>query len=753
MASSSQDKRKIAVWRIYGYDSDNLLLATEKGLVKFNKLDGTATVIKGLKDYSGKEVNVSFYTITRDGPDTFLAASSSATVHQINPKTGENILIFDASQNKKTAQTEYYLDIERLDENRLWLASTTGIHLVDYKSNKVEVYSATQQKNNISSNMINSLASSDKKLWVATQSGGINIIDLTSNSISVLNNEDGLESNEVLSIFNLSVDEVGFTTRNSVGKIDRETLKITTFPLLSSNNDYFAEESYWISPKGVVTLGGSRAIRFNPGNVDSVKINSNVKISAISRLHKPVRDYYPLLSEQHLLLQPEDSLVTIQYANLNFAYPKFNNYRYRLKGYDKSWLVAGKISQATYTNLPPRDFVFEVQAQTTSGEWNEQSSRLRITVLAPWWRSHFAYTLYSAIVLAIISLFTFQRRQKRLAELAAIDAIKTSESRMKDVLWGSGDELWRWNIPSNQIYRIANDNLAENPEERTDSISQLIKSIHPDDRVQVQEMIDRHLALQSPYFESQFRLLDEQRQEWKWVLARGRIVELSDDGSPKVMAGTIKDIDELKRTERQLRYLANYDQLTNLPNRSLFLEHLHHSIKLAARFKEKLALLFLDLDSFKLVNDSLGHSVGDQLLQAVAQRLKSVLRGTDNLARLSGDEFAIIIERISDAQEVVPTLERLIEQLNNPFELVNQGVTTSVSIGVALFPDNGERPSNLLKHADIAMYQAKRLGKKQYCFFHPDMNELLAKRIDMEQELKIAIKEQQFEATTSLGRV
>ncbi|MCW8876898.1 MAG: bifunctional diguanylate cyclase/phosphodiesterase, partial [Kangiellaceae bacterium] len=127
-------------------------------------------------------------------------------------------------------------------------------------------------------------------------------------------------------------------------------------------------------------------------------------------------------------------------------------------------------------------------------------------------------------------------------------------------------------------------------------------------------------------------------------------------------------------------------------------------------------------------------------------RLQSVLRSTDNLARLSGDEFAIIIERISDARDVEPTLERLINQLNSPFELANQGVTTSVSIGVALYPDNGERPSSLLKHADIAMYQAKRMGKKQYCFFHPDMNELLAKRIDMEQELKQAISENQFQA-------
>ncbi|MCW9017175.1 MAG: hypothetical protein OQJ89_09435, partial [Kangiellaceae bacterium] len=174
---SAKNQNKIAVWRIQSHASDHLILATERGLIYFDKRDGTTTKIDGLKDFSGNPVNVSFYTITRDGVDSFLAASSSATIHLITPSTGEHQLIYDASQNKKTAETEYYLDIERLDENRLWLASTTGIHLVDYKNNKVEVYSATQLKNHISSNMINSLAFSQNQLWAATQSGGINIID------------------------------------------------------------------------------------------------------------------------------------------------------------------------------------------------------------------------------------------------------------------------------------------------------------------------------------------------------------------------------------------------------------------------------------------------------------------------------------------------------------------------------------------------------------------------------------------------
>ena len=230
-----------------------------------------------------------------------------------------------------------------------------------------------------------------------------------------------------------------------------------------------------------------------------------------------------------------------------------------------------------------------------------------------------------------------------------------------------------------------------------------------------------------------------------FLCCRGRIVEWDSRGKPRLLAGTSKDIDGIKKTEKQLRYLANYDQLTQLPNRSLFHEHLRHAIQMALRFNEKLGLLFFDLDGFKLVNDLKGHAVGDQLLRSVAQRLEATLRETDNIARLGGDEFAIIVERVENPEDIRPTLERIMVEMSRPFVFDEQTIDISVSIGVAVFPSDGENTSSLLKHADIAMYEAKRSGKNKFCFYKAEMNTLLIKRHDMEEELQTAISENQFE--------
>ena len=240
------------------------------------------------------------------------------------------------------------------------------------------------------------------------------------------------------------------------------------------------------------------------------------------------------------------------------------------------------------------------------------------------------------------------------------------------------------------------------------------------------------LSGEEDYYESQYRMLSNTSSQWHWVISRGRIVEFDENGKPLVIAGTRKSIDEIKQTEKQLRYLADYDQLTHLPNRTLFHQHLNHSIEIAKRFNEKVALLYLDLDGFKLVNDAHGHAVGDQLLQAVSSRLTHVLRSIDRCSRLGGDEFAIIIERVKTDHEVESTLDRILEEISRPFDLYNLKVITSASVGIAIYPDNAELSSDLLKHADFAMYEAKRNGKKHYQFYNAEMNALFIQRLNIE---------------------
>ena len=743
---SEESAAQVAVWRILDLGNGKLLLATEKGLIAFEMNTGKVNAISNVLDINNKPVNYAFYALKKASDGNIYAASSLSTVHRINIEKFSAELVFDARQSELTADSEYYASIAIDKFNNMWLGSTTGLHRINLANGKIKVFNAGESASNITSNVINDLEIIGDTLWVATSNGGINLIDLETNRISKITEKDGLPANTVINLFSLDNKDIWFTSKDKVGEIDVESKTVLLNPLLSSIGVEFYEAGSSDTNKNNVTLVGTRVISFSPDKIEPIEFKAPVRISTFSRLHKNDPSFNPLSNTQSVTLFPEDTLVSFEFASLDFSYAQLARYRYKLEGYDSDWLYSGKMASATYTGLPPGSYRLQVQSTDRFGRWYTNNNSLKVNVIPAWWQSNLAYSLYLIALLLVLSLIVRRKRSERKKEIQTLNAIRQSESRMKDVLWGSGDEMWRWNLTTNEVYSIAKVHPDEKSVERIQFLEDLRNQIHPDDKSELEDKMARHLRGETSHFEAQYRIMDEQSHKWRWVLSRGRIVERLGNNAPSMVAGTTKDIDELKRTERQLRYLANYDQLTNLPNRSLFLEHLNHSISLAGRFEEKIALLFLDLDSFKMINDTLGHSVGDQLLQSVAQRLLRVLRGTDNLARLSGDEFAIIIERIHDAEEVEPTVNRLVRELSKPFELATQSVTTSLSVGIAMYPEDGRSPSQLLKHADIAMYQAKKNGKKQYQFFHPDMNALLEKRIDMEQELKVAIEQKQFEA-------
>lgn len=206
----------------------------------------------------------------------------------------------------------------------------------------------------------------------------------------------------------------------------------------------------------------------------------------------------------------------------------------------------------------------------------------------------------------------------------------------------------------------------------------------------------------------------------------------------------ITDISEQKDAEKELRVLANYDTLTKLPNRSLLLDRISHATELSRRHKNRLALLFIDLDHFKQVNDTLGHDFGDTLLITVAQRLKYGLRKQDTVARLGGDEFVILIEDIDTIDELIPVCRKICEEVSLPVQLGNHRMTVEPSIGVAIFPDDADNSLDLLKSADIAMYHAKKRGGATYQFFHQEMNHKIQRKVQLENELKEAVKLNQF---------
>jgi diguanylate cyclase (GGDEF)-like protein len=207
---------------------------------------------------------------------------------------------------------------------------------------------------------------------------------------------------------------------------------------------------------------------------------------------------------------------------------------------------------------------------------------------------------------------------------------------------------------------------------------------------------------------------------------------------------TIEDVTERKRSEEQIAHLAHYDALTDLPNRVLFREQLEHALK-QVQFGEQLAVLYIDIDEFKSVNDALGHSVGDELLKAVAGRLRGCLRKTDLAARLGGDEFAVIQTAVKNPSETTHLVERIHRAIREPYECASHLITTDASVGVALASAHGTDLDQLLKNADLAMYAAKSAGRRTYRFFKPDMEAQVKARHVLEVDLRQAIADDALE--------
>jgi diguanylate cyclase (GGDEF)-like protein len=195
-----------------------------------------------------------------------------------------------------------------------------------------------------------------------------------------------------------------------------------------------------------------------------------------------------------------------------------------------------------------------------------------------------------------------------------------------------------------------------------------------------------------------------------------------------------------RETERRLQFVVSHDPLTGLPNRTIFSQRLGQALAQAARYDHKVALLFIDLDRFKVINDTLGHDAGDALLREVARRLQGCLRAADTVARLGGDEFVVLIEQYDSAVQVAGVAQKIIDQAGMPYVFDNHEFHVSASIGIATYPNDGQDGATLFKHADIAMYRAKEAGKNQYQFYSPHMNRLSLERMDLESSLRHALE-------------
>ncbi len=325
----------------------------------------------------------------------------------------------------------------------------------------------------------------------------------------------------------------------------------------------------------------------------------------------------------------------------------------------------------------------------------------------------------------------------------AFKDLRKSEAQLRSAQRIARLGSWEWDISNNKF--LWSDELLHifniSPAAIAGNYDTFIRFIHPIDKEHVKMTIEDAIATRQP-FRIDYKIVLADGTE-RFVSTEGQPVS-NGNGKPSKLSGTVQDITERKQTEEQIRSLALYDNLTGLPNRILFRDRLEQAIRQAARQNKMAAVMFIDLDHFKDVNDSMGHNAGDMLLRKVSQRLLSVTRSTDTVARLGGDEFTVALQNVPSLDVICQLSQKLIDAFSEPFAIETMSIFVTASIGVAVYPGDAEKADDLLKHADMAMYHAKEQGKNNYKLFSSEMQVKADTRLTMQNEIRLAMKNNEF---------
>lgn len=335
---------------------------------------------------------------------------------------------------------------------------------------------------------------------------------------------------------------------------------------------------------------------------------------------------------------------------------------------------------------------------------------------------------------------------ERTAELRdEVAQRRDAETQLRLVLDGANLGFWDWNYQTDELWVNQRwmDILGLERSDLKRHVNDLLDRIHPDDKPKTLKIVNHHVKSGDGYV-IDFRMLHRDGQ-WVWVQASGAAVSYDPaSGEPLRLCGTHQDITERRKQEEHILQQAHFDSLTELPNRFLALDRLSQLISEARRNNELVGVLFLDLDDFKKVNDTMGHDTGDKLLQEAAFRLRSGVRDGDTVGRLGGDEFIILLGGLTDATDASPVAETLLKKFNDAFKIDSRELVITASIGISIYPEDGENLTELLRNADSAMYHSKEQGRNTYSYFTDEMNQGVSRRLLLEEQMHGALARGEF---------
>lgn len=808
-------------------NDDGLYFGTSTGL--FLKTAGTVKLIseKSISSLSSNKDNSLIAAGTSDGK--VLIISKGEVIRSVDTKKNEPI--FD-------------IELESIDV--IYTAGQGG--LKEYKNGLLK---------NLSEEITYSIVKDDHGIYFGTSTSLMFYNKNNNKTSEVFSNKK-----EIYSIVNSN----NFLTAASLSEViiyEKKNEKLYTLKT-SNGSQYEYNSPRGIDVNGYVLLAGINGVSLvSPINVVNYINNRKINKTEISEFL-----VFNIIQENESNFvnkkNPTKNEITLKYSDYPFSFnfispmsdDSSTNYHYRMYGLSDTWISANGTNSATYTNLSPGKYTFQVYAvDSLSGE-KSVTKELDVIITPPWWSSFQAKSIY--VVITIFISFIIVKAILRRRETQR--KIVLSEERLKLSLWGSGDEMWDWDIETGNIFRSNIWGALEFPRDgHRSGKSDEESNIHPMDQERVREALNKHFYGETDHFEAAYRVKGKD-DNWVWILDRAKIVERDDKDNALRMTGTIKNISQFKQKEEQLklfekaienisegmfildneyrfvevneacckislrnrtdfignlltfdlypetfsiqirtmlkqqgrwaneveaargdgshfhmeltidaiydelgelshyvgvfsdisrrkqqeeelRKLTNNDLLTGLPNRSNLQVTLNNLVNREIAH----ALMVLDLDNFKRINDSLGHQIGDTLLKLVATRIKSLLPKNTSIYRLGGDEFAIVLDKGSDISASAAIANRIIEGLKPAFDVSNEQLVLGLSIGIVLFPEDEQSEQALLRKADIAMYHAKSAGGNCYQFYSESLNQHAIRQLEIENLIREGLKDDLFE--------
>jgi diguanylate cyclase (GGDEF)-like protein/PAS domain S-box-containing protein len=489
------------------------------------------------------------------------------------------------------------------------------------------------------------------------------------------------------------------------------------------------------------TLGGV-------GVIDPARIPRNAVVPPVAVEEVRVDGRPAEVENGVFTVRPGWRRLEFRYTALSFLAPDRMRFRYQLVGYDSTWADGGASRSVEYTNLRPGHYTFRVVGSNNDGVWNLRgaaiSLQVRPRVYQTWWFRVLAALAVIAAALAIYRLRVRRlEREVRVARERAetLEALDRSEERYQ-ALYEESPSLHLTLTPQGEI--VSANPFAATLLDRPDLTGMLLPELIQEE--DLAETVRQLMACARDLGQLHQWQMRRTRVDGSvlWLEAFARALP-GPDGSPRILL-VGQNITERKRAEDQLQRDSLYDRLTGLPNRALFTDRLHFAIARGRRRGSLFAVAFLDVDRFKVINDSLGHDLGDQLLIELGQRIVCGVREGDTVARFAADEFTVLLEDLRDPEDATRIMEQIQRAIEVPFELGGQEIFAAVSIGIALSTTEWERAEDLLRNADNALHQAKARGRARFEVFDSAMHRQVLGQLRLETDLRKALERQELRA-------